>query len=232
VALDAYISQVQSLLQNPAAPTTLYPTAALTSAINIARLQIAGEGQCIRSTGALVTTPEQYAYSYAAIADLQVGVQGVYNVRQMFTASGLIYSQPWEWYALYYLAGNQSGTPIGQPTTWAQQTQGVEGNIFLSPIPLTTITIGADCVCQPIALALDTDPEAIPYPWTDCVQYLGAAYALLAAQSNARSADSDRMFARYQEYSVRARNMSTATVLPGQYQQSGRVPPGAQQGGG
>jgi hypothetical protein len=237
MALTAYQTQVAALLQNPAAPTTLYTTAALTSAINIARGQIAGEGQCIRGMGTLGTTSGQQVYGFLNITPFVgggvplVGVQGALNVRQVAsTTTGYLESQPFEYFFRYY--GSLPAPASGPPTMWAQQGQGVKGSLWLYPVPATGTLpdLTMDCVCYPIPLVDDTTQEAIPWPWTDCVQYLAAYHALLAAQSGARSADSDRMFARYTEFSVRARVMSTTTVLPGDYQQSGRAPPGA--GGG
>jgi hypothetical protein len=237
--LNAYLTQVSALLQNPNAPSTLYTTATLTQAINDARSQIAGEGQCIRFVGALTSNTDQQSYVFSAITGLPAGVAGVLNVRMV--AWGLEFGQkfidayPWEWFFRYYLSVPTFTTGI--PSVWAQQGQGVSGTLWFSPAPSGVNNIVLDCVGYPLALSDDEDPEAIPYPWTDCVQYLAAYLALLGAQSTARQGDADRMFARYTEFSVRARNMSTPTVLPTNYQRSGIVPPGtaalaAQQRGG
>ena len=73
----------------------------------------------------------------------------------------------------------------------------------------------------PIALVDDTTPEAIPYLWTDAVPFFAAYFALLSAQAGARQAEADRMFARYQEFTNRARRFATPSVLPFIYPQSG-----------
>ena len=57
-----------------------------------------------------------------------------------------------------------------------------------------------------------TTPEAIPYLWTDAVPFFAAYYALLSAQAGQRQGDADRMFARYQEFTNRARRFS-ATIF-------------------
>lgn len=228
--LNAYLAQTAALLQNPPAATPLYTQAALTSAINIARFQIAGEGQCIRLLGTVSLSAAQGNAAYSTILALPpTGVGDAINVRMIQISVGgvgvFLDSQPWEWFFRYYLTNGQTG----QPTVWAKNGDGVNGQLFVSPVPTATTALQLDCAFLPIALVDDTTAESIPYPWTDCVQYLAAYYALLAAQAQARSADSDRMFARYTEFSVRARNMSTASVLPNQYARSGRVPPTASQ---
>jgi hypothetical protein len=75
-------------------------------------------------------------------------------------------------------------------------------------------------VCFPITLASDSDPEAIPYLWTDAVPYFAAYLALLSAQSQARQADAERMFSRYSEFLNRARRFATPSVLSGIYPQN------------
>jgi hypothetical protein len=78
--------------------------------------------------------------------------------------------------------------------------------------------MNVDCVCYPAALTTDTDPEAIPYPYTDSVPYYAAYLAYLSSQ---RAADADRMWQQYQLFSSRARQISNGSVNPGQYPQSG-----------
>jgi len=227
--LTAYETQTQRLLQNPKAPNPLYATSDIDSWINTARGQLAGEGECIRAQGSLVLTQGVNLYSFASItfptSSSVSGIQGVINVRTaMFNvASGLQWMRPrpFEWFSFYEL-----NSPVylqtanqGPPAVWAQYGQGVNGTIYVSPVPDQTYTISADCVCYPINLVSDSTVEAIPYLWTDAVPFFAAYFALLSAQVGQRQAEADRMFQRYQEFVNRARRFATPSVLPGLYPQ-------------
>ena len=158
------------------------------------------------------------------------GVSGVVNVRQMWysVASGKarVTSRPWEWFSLYNL-NNPVPNP-GAPQTWAQFGQGASaqsspnpingGSLYVDPPPDTSYTAYVDCVCFPAALASDSDPEAIPYLWTDSVPYFAAYLALLSAQSGARDTQASRMLQLYQQFVSRARQMATPSILPGDYE--------------
>ena len=235
---SVYIPQVQALLQNPAAPTPLYSTSQITTAINLARLQIAGEGQCIHGTATSTNSGsggQVWPFSAFTISLPSSGCAGIFNVRQLSFFSGTqtlqyVNFQPYEYFFRYYVMVNITATSA-TPTYWSQQGQGVNGTVLIYPPATSGVELLADATLEPIALASDSDPEAIPYPWQDCVQYLAAWYCLLQSQSGARQADADRMFARYTEFSMRARNTSTAQVLPGMFSASGRIPPAAAAGG-
>lgn len=221
--LTQYITQTQQLLQNPPAPTSLYPVSSLTSWINTARGQLAGESESIRFIASIPTVIGQQTYPFTSISlTLATGVQGVINVRNMWY--GLNKGQKWvrprgfEWFSLYEL--NTVNPQSGPPAIWSQYGQGVSGSFYVSPLPDAVYTLYLDCVCYPQALVTDATPEAIPYLWTDAVPFFAAWYALLAAQSAARQADADRMFQRYQDFVNRARRFSTPSTLPGLYPQA------------
>jgi hypothetical protein len=129
----------------------------------------------------------------------------------------------------------------GQPVTWSQLGQGTSGTFYLDPIPDTIYPLFCDVVGYPSALVLDTDPEAIPYLWTDAVPYFAAYLAYLSAQAPARQNDAARMFEFYTEFIDRARRASTPDVNstmypqqhdPAQLSKLGLSPKQAAQGGG
>lgn len=91
------------------------------------------------------------------------------------------------------------------PAVFSQFGQGVNGSLYVYPIPNTAYQMEWDCCCLPAALATDSDPEAIPYPWTDAVPFLAAYYALSGSQ---RFKDADRMWGEFEKYVKRARQMS------------------------
>ena len=163
--LATYLSQVRRLAQNPAAPVALYSDSDITSAINEARSQLAGEAACIRVMGSLaVTAGNQGPYAFTAInLSPAVGVQGVMAVRTMLYSVGSgqawIRPRPFEWFSLYIL--NDPVPQAGPPAVWTQYAQGANGTIFFN-LPDLDYALSADTVCLPIPLVDDTTVEAIP----------------------------------------------------------------------
>ena len=226
--LTEYLTQTAQLLQNPNAPTSLYSTANLTSWINSARGQLAGEAQCVPAIGSLALAMGTNVYPFSAITipnAATLGIKGVLNISTIWIGlpegQQWIRPRPWPWFSLYELNNPiyMQSASYAQPQRWSQYGQGVNGSIYVSPVPDTTYTASCDCVTVPIPLVDDTTPEAIPALFTDAVPYFAAYLALLSAQTGARSADADRMFERYLEFFNRARRFATPPVLPGIYPQ-------------
>lgn len=220
--LNSYLNLTELQLQLTAsAAQKLYSTADLTSYINLARSQIAGEGECIRTIGSLPVTSASRTYNFSSVTlpNAPSGTQGIFNIRQTWVTvgSGQVWLHPrsFEWFSLYAL--NNVVPPTGQPVRWCQFGQGVTGSLYFDPLPDQNYTITTDTVCYPDNLATDGDPEAIPYPWTDVVPFYAAWYALCAAQ---RFADADKMMERVHLYMQRARAMSNPDVLPQNYLQA------------
>lgn len=220
--LNAYLAQTQALLQNPAAPSNLYAPSQLTTWINLARGQLAGEAECIRYYASLDTVADQQVYPFADIntgTPSANGIGGVFNVKQITVnvAAGaqFIYNRSFQWFNLFFIA--QPAPEPDIPTDWAQYSQGSTGSLYFNPIPDTIYALNLDCVCLPINLVDDTTVEAIPYPWTDCVPFFAAFYAYMSAQ---RQADADKMYQRYQQYVQRARGMSNPSVLKKNFAQA------------
>lgn len=229
--LNSYLAATQRLLQNPAAPISLYSTADLTTYINTARGQLAGEGECIRALGTVNTIYQQRNYNFSAVTIGVTGIAGAIHVRSLRYAVGSGYQwispRGWEWFEFYYL-----NTPVpdsGAPTDWAQYGQGSapppsgssgSGSFYVNPLPDIVYALTADCVCFPSALATDADPELIPYLWTDAVPYYAAYLALMSAQVNNRMAEAEKMFGLYQTFVQRARQAANPSLLRGLYQQS------------
>ncbi len=222
--LNTYLSATQALLQNPAAPSALYDLAFLTTAINTARNQLAGESECIRALGTISTVLSIRNYNFASInvgVSATTGIQQVLNVRDMFyaVASGQkwVRPRPWEWFRLFKM--NNPVPKSGFPEVWSQFAQGATGSFYIDPIPDLIYVLQSDCVCLPIPLVDNTTVEAIPPLWQDAVPYFAAFIALLSAQSGARSADANRMMERYDFFVNRARKFSNPSVNRGIYEQ-------------
>lgn len=233
MALAAYIANTQLLLSNPAAPTTLYSSQNITTFINTARTQLAGESECCRVTGSLAITSATAIYNFTSIGGLPAGAQGVFNVRQatINQGTGRVYlgSRPYPWAVNYWL--NNPSPPQAQPTEWSQYGIGQTGSMLFNPFPDTSYTVNVDVVAVPIVLASDTDPEIIPYAYTDCIPYFAAFYAYMSAQ---RQSDAEQMYQRYEEFLMRARKIAVPNVLSNQYDQMEMpaTPPQGQAGGG
>lgn len=224
MALTAYLTATKNLLQNPSAPTSLYTTADLTTYINTARAQLAGESESIRFIASLPLTAAIQVYTFQQInLTGAAGVQLVLNARNMWVVVGagqlMVRQREFEWFSFYNL--NTVTPTIGRPREWAQFGQGADGTIYLSPVPDTSYTLKLDTVCSPIPLVDDTTGEAIPPLWTDAVPYYAAYLALLSAQTGERMGYAMKMFDEYSKFVNRARRTATASVLPGNFAQSG-----------
>ena len=103
---------------------------------------------------------------------------------------------------------------LNNPIIWAQYGQGANGSIYLAPIPTNPFNMEWDTYCNVAALASDSDPEAIPYPWTDCVPYYAAYRAYFNAQ---RYQDAQQMYTEYQKYLGTARKYSDPPFIPDPY---------------
>lgn len=209
--LATYLAQVNRLLHNSSG--TLYTTADLTSYINLARNQIAMEGECIKVITPLNTATgvDQLFYFDVTLPSGQ-GLMAVYSVANIFVNGLMLEARSWPWFSNYYL---QQLGGSGVPSVWAQYQQGALGSAYLRPTPAGVYPMFLDTVCVPIGLATDSDVEAIPYPWQDCVQFFACYFAFLSAQ---RFKDAADMFGQYEFFARRARAMTTPTILPGNYE--------------
>jgi len=92
------------------------------------------------------------------------------------------------------------------PTLSCQYGQGVSGSLYMYPLPSQAYSFQVDAFCLPSDLALDTDVEAIPLPWTDAVPYFAAYLAKLEMQdANGAKAMLELFDTFIQRYSVAAR---------------------------
>lgn len=236
MALATYRARVTRLLQAPAAPTALYPTADIDSWVNQARGQVAGDGEAIRAIGTISTVVSQRPYAFTSISTgvaATTGIAGVTNVRRITRTSGsgqvMLVGRAWEWFDLYHM--NNAAPVNGAPTVWAQYQQGAGfaatsitsvggGSFYLDPPPDAIYTLNCDCQVYPIDLVDDTTKEALPGFWVDAVGYFAAYLALLSAQTSARMADAQRMMQLYDTFMSKARQFSNPSVLRGQFEQA------------
>jgi hypothetical protein len=181
----------------------------------------AGSGAVLTPTvlGQNLMVVGQEVYTFAsrnAAAQLTPGVSAVHGVFSIATSWGsskpTLRRKTWgEFQALYRAWSNGW---LNNPCVWAQYGQGSSGSIYFAPIPSSAFSMDWDTFCNVLPLASDTDPEALPYPWTDAVQYYTAYLAYANAQ---RSADAASMFEQYGVFMRRARALSETPFIPSQY---------------
>lgn len=247
--LTSYLTATRRLLQLPAAPTSLYTDADLTSYINTARGQLCGETECLRALGTVSTVAGQAAYNFSSLTFALAGVQGAINIRRIAfnDANGQrwIQSRPWEWFDFYVLLNplppvNQDTNVTGSaPEVWAQYSQGsapstgvgnANGGSFYINIPDDVYGLNCDCSCYPVPLVDNTTVEVIPYLWTDAVPFFAAYYALLSSQMQARMSDAQRYYDMYKDFIARARRAANPSQLRWMYEGAQDVPAAAQLG--
>jgi hypothetical protein len=127
---------------------------------------------------------EVYPFTWAPL-DTFPGVASIYAVKSIaFIYMNYRYSIPvfdFSTYQAYVRIYPQQYLYV--PTCAAQYGQGVNGSLFMYPIPSNLYQMEWDCFCLPIDLETDDDPEAIPLPWTECVPYFAAHLAFLEMQN-------------------------------------------------
>ena len=224
MALTSYQTQTALLLHDSS--NQAFPLANLTTWINLSRGQIAAQGQCVRVLPTSNnTTASQEVYNYstvnALIAAQFSGVQGIITVlsvaiSQAATPSAgikpMLPRYSWGQFQAQLRAFNQGMT--GYPQVFANYGQGVNGSLYLWPIPSASYAMDWDCVCRPVDLADDTTAEAIPYPWTDVIPFYAAYYAYMNAQ---RDEDAKRMMEMIKLHMAVARGTSEAPFIPSYY---------------
>ncbi len=203
MALNAYIAQVQSLLDDFGAVE--YTVANLTGYINDARVQIALSSESIRQSAQLVLTAGQQNYNFSDITFVAApsppaglaGVGAVRGARLQLGNGGYkrLQTRAWEWFNMFFLS--VAAPTSGPPTIFARLQSGVLGTLWVAPFPDAAYTLAIDAVAYPINLVDDTTPEALQYPWTET--YTTARYLdLLDTYSDHATLAPDRRVPLYQ----------------------------------
>ena len=203
--LAQYQGDTQNLLND--AGGQFHSVSTLTSYINRARRKIAAASGCVRIMPAgaqTVANQEQYKFhDWTALVQATPGVREILAVRSLAIAIGpgsgawkpVWNRMPWTDFQARFRIWNGAwiGT-ISYPGFYAQYSFGVNGSIFLAPIPSQPQPMEIDVSCMPFPLQSDDDPECIPYPWTDAVPYFSACFALLQQQRKEDAAVMLQMF--------------------------------------
>jgi hypothetical protein len=162
----------------------------------------------------------QEVYTFASrnpAAKLTAGVNAIHGVLSISASWGstrpMLKQRTWTDFQAKWRSWSNGW--LNNPIVWSQYGQGSGGTVYLAPIPSQPFNMDWDTYCTPLPLVDDTTPEAIPYPWTDCVKYYAAYLALDNAQ---RAPDADRMLAGYDRCLRIARAHSTPPFIPEPYE--------------
>ena len=75
-----------------------------------------------------------------------------------------------------------NGTLQNYPVKFSTYNRGSTQVAYMFPVPAAVYAMWWDVACTPINLVADTDPEALPLPWTEIVPFLAARYAVISQQ--------------------------------------------------
>ena len=119
----------------------------------------------------------------------------------------------WSEFQAYYRSYNTGMQSY--PTIWSKYGQGVNGSVYVWPLPSQASQMDWDCWCLPITLGSPSDFEAIPYPFTTPVAFYAAYLAFFNAQ---RFDDADKMKKEYDEKIKECPPMSTGAFVGNYYE--------------
>lgn len=202
-ALSQYQTITQSLIQSPQSPIPLLTTTLLTSFINIARAQVALDGECVRVSGTSSATAGLAQIPLSALALPAAGYSQALVARNATLSGARVDIRPWDWFVAYNMSSPRA-TPV-----MSHQSQGTFTTLYISSTGGGSLWV--DVVALPEDLVDDNTPDIVPYPWTDAVPFYAAYYSYMAFQ---RQADADMFMMRYRDLMRRSRGESTSTNMP------------------
>lgn len=174
----------------------------------------------------LTTVPGQEVYPFS-LANTLVTAQSLFTGLQ--SAEGLISvacawgansamkpmlnEMIWSEFQAYYRSYNMGMQSY--PTIWSKYGQGLNGSIYLWPLPSQAAQMDWDLWCLPVTLTSSSTPEAIPYPFTTPVAFYAAYLAFFNAQ---RFDDAEKMKKEYEDKLLECPPMSTGAFMDNYYE--------------
>ncbi|HEX3525256.1 MAG TPA: hypothetical protein VHT52_24595 [Stellaceae bacterium] len=190
--LAAYVDDVQSHLNDQQGQ--FFPIQTLHRFINRSRRRVAAASGCLRwCPKDTWTVPKKEIYRFTdwkpLIQDQMPGTQGILACRSLAVSIGVGGWKPmwrrlvWsDFQARFRIYNGTFYGMITEPGWYSQYGEGEYGSLYLAPIPMQAVPFDVDLTLIPAPLLNDSDPEPIPYPWTDAVSYWAAVLALLQQQ--------------------------------------------------
>jgi hypothetical protein len=220
MALYAYLQQTQRLMRDTAQARVNLGD--LRIYVNDARVQIALAAECLRQPATMTMVVGQQPYPFVGMAlqpapNAPVGLAGVGNVRvaRLVVAGGgnrRLEMRGWEWFDTYWLS---RVAPVqGPPQITSRLQPGITGTLWFAPAPDDVYPISLDTVAYPSPLVTDSDPEALPSPWTDAVPFFSAYLCCLSLRD---AEGAELMWNEYQKFETRGTQLTTPTRFPRSY---------------
>lgn len=216
--LATYLSDTALYLDDPS--NQFYSQATLTTHINRARREIAFRSLCIQVLVSSINTAvgqETYALSLATSAvQATAGVQAPFGLIGVSSSQGnykpALGKDDFPWFQAQRRI--MDATFQNFPWKFAILGRGSLATLYLFPVPASIEPMDWITVCEPIALASDADPEAIPYPWQDIVAFNAVRYAYL---SQRRWADAQAAKATVDDMLLQASRAEAPISIPEYY---------------
>lgn len=169
-------------------------------------------------TAFLTTVTNQEVYTFSTVqALLPTGYQYIIAVQSVAVCWGSVKPvlrwSDWSGFQAYYRSLNIQST--NWPSVWAQYAQGVNGSIYLYPIPSQNLQMEWDCYCLPSDLSTDASVEVLPYPWTHAVPYYACSLAMLSVGATELATYFD---AQYRLRVKEARAWTSPAMVPDFYE--------------
>jgi hypothetical protein len=174
----------------------------------------------------LTTVPGQEVYQFS-LANTLVTAQslftGIASAEGLISVAGawganaamkpMLMEMIWSEFQAYYRSYNTGLQSY--PTIWSKYGQGLNGSIYLWPLPSQFAQMDWDLWCLPVTLTSSSTPEAIPYPYTTPVAYYAAYLAFKNAQ---RPEDAKASLDDYNEKILECQPMSTGAFVGNYYE--------------
>lgn len=170
--------------------------------INIARAQVAADGECVRTFGTANVTAGLFTLPLSGLT-VPPGLLQALVVRNAYLSNVRVNIRSWDWFIAYSIFSPKP-TPVA-----AHQGQGSLATLYISSVGGGSLD--ADVVALPVDLVDDSTTDAVPFPWIDAVAFYAAWYASIAAE---REDQADKFLTRYRDLMRRARSEATSTNLP------------------
>lgn len=184
--LASYLSDTALFLNDP--ENQFYTTPTLTTFINRARRWISIRTltprvlvTTLQTTGAQETYPLTLANGPVAAVP---GVASPYGIVGIAVEEGNYMVSLGRKDFPSFTADDRilNGTLQDYPVKFSTYNRGQSQVAYMFPVPAATYNMWWDVACTPINLALDSDPEAIPLPWTEVVPFAAARLAVITQQ--------------------------------------------------
>jgi hypothetical protein len=218
--LTDYLLDVRRLLHD--ANATYWSDADLTSFVNRAVKQRDRDTAMNRTLISFPLVSGTNNYTIGAVATSGTIIFGitrnVYDVASIVLIYGnmkyLLDQQAYSTLASLYQAYQNHTNP---PSGWTKYGAGV---IVFAPIPNQNYVTEWDMLCVADDLVAPTDPDPLPYPWTDPVPFLAAHWAKVELQQNE---EADRFLALYTQRKDEVMATARGMMVPSHY---ATFPPG------